>query len=36
MSNQLKGDGVMGQTSDGVTWSVRTHADAWDDRYDEP
>ena len=26
----------MGKTSAEVTWSVRTHAGAWDDCYDEP
>ena len=26
----------MDQTSAGLTWSVRTHAGAWDDCYDMP
>ena len=26
----------MGKTSAEVTWSVMTHAGAWDDCYDEP
>ena len=26
----------MGQTSAGMIWSVRIHADTWDDCYDEP
>ena len=36
MSILLKGGGVMGKTNARVTWSVRTHAGAWDDCYDEP
>ena len=36
MNNKLKGGGVMGQTSAGLTWPVKTHVGAWDDCYDKP
>ena len=35
-NQEVKGSGVMGQTSAGATWLVRTCAVTWDDCYDEP